>query len=846
MPQRLPALGLKLCIARKDQRRVVAGGAEIFAMRLDAGDAEARHAALSGAEQVAFAAQPQILLGDAKTVLAVAQNGEARLGGFPQRRLVQKQAGRMPRPAADAAAQLMQLRQPETFRVLDDHDGCFRHVDADFDHRGGDQELCLTGGKALHRSVLVGAFHPPVHQIDACPEGFAQLGKTRLGGSEIDLFRLVDQRADPIDALAFVERAADRRLDLGDPRQRNGAGVDGLAAGRLLAQFGHVHVAEISEHQRARNRRRGKHQHVHRVALLRQRQPLVHAEAVLFVDDGQGEIVERHLVLKQRMGAEQQVDVAEREPVEDFRARAAALAPGEDGDVEACGLGQRRDGGEMLAGEQLGRRHERRLPAGLDHRRRGEQRHHRLAGADIALQQPQHALGQSEIVDDVVERLLLRMGERIGQAFQDARAQGSGDGGAAAGLAAHMCAQQRQRQLAGEQFVIGKPRPGQTLGRHVVRLMRPMQIAQRVGEGGKALARDPRPVLPFRQTGQAGQRTVHCAPHIAQCQALGERIDRLHQRQLGKARFVDHPVRMHHLQHAVVKFGSAGDEAQLARRQELLQVVLARVEKCERQRAGVVAGDDPVGRARPVRRRRTVLLDGHRHRDDRAGLHIAQLGAGAPVDSAGRQMKQQVDDTRRRAIEQPLVKLLELRPDAGKAGERGEEGVEQVRPHGHDCSGFRGRAASIALFITGLIPVIPLRRTPCVPKRDGRNKSGHDKWEVALYITPARPRPGFWRWSEPMSGTRLSSDGLDERRRRLLFRSWHRGIREMDFILGRFADAHLPTLTDVELDEYERWLLVPDQQIYAWVNGSQTAPTEVDTALFGKLRAFHSRGPADR
>jgi antitoxin CptB len=97
-----------------------------------------------------------------------------------------------------------------------------------------------------------------------------------------------------------------------------------------------------------------------------------------------------------------------------------------------------------------------------------------------------------------------------------------------------------------------------------------------------------------------------------------------------------------------------------------------------------------------------------------------------------------------------------------------------------------------------------------------------------------------------MTGTRLSSDGLDERRRRLLFRSWHRGIREMDFVLGRFADAHLPTLSDAELDEYERWLLVPDQQIYAWVNGSQTAPAEVETALFGKLRAFHSRGPADQ
>ena len=90
-----------------------------------------------------------------------------------------------------------------------------------------------------------------------------------------------------------------------------------------------------------------------------------------------------------------------------------------------------------------------------------------------------------------------------------------------------------------------------------------------------------------------------------------------------------------------------------------------------------------------------------------------------------------------------------------------------------------------------------------------------------------------------MSGTQISSEGLDERRRRLLFRSWHRGIREMDFVLGRFADAHIANLSDAELDEYERWLLLPDQQIYSWVNGQQAAPAEVDTALFGKLRAFH-------
>ncbi len=85
----------------------------------------------------------------------------------------------------------------------------------------------------------------------------------------------------------------------------------------------------------------------------------------------------------------------------------------------------------------------------------------------------------------------------------------------------------------------------------------------------------------------------------------------------------------------------------------------------------------------------------------------------------------------------------------------------------------------------------------------------------------------------------LSSEGLDGRRRRLLFRCRHRGIREMDFVLGRFADAELQTLGDGELDELETWLDIPDQQIFAWVNGSEPAPAEMNTALFRKLCAFH-------
>lgn len=94
--------------------------------------------------------------------------------------------------------------------------------------------------------------------------------------------------------------------------------------------------------------------------------------------------------------------------------------------------------------------------------------------------------------------------------------------------------------------------------------------------------------------------------------------------------------------------------------------------------------------------------------------------------------------------------------------------------------------------------------------------------------------------------TELSSEGLDARKRRLLFRCRHRGIREMDFVLGRFADAELPRLSDAELDVLESWLDIPDQQIFAWVNGSEPTPLEVDTPMFRRLGDFHRAASAPK
>jgi antitoxin CptB len=93
-----------------------------------------------------------------------------------------------------------------------------------------------------------------------------------------------------------------------------------------------------------------------------------------------------------------------------------------------------------------------------------------------------------------------------------------------------------------------------------------------------------------------------------------------------------------------------------------------------------------------------------------------------------------------------------------------------------------------------------------------------------------------------MTGIGRSSEGLDVRRRRLLFRAWHRGMREMDLILGRFADTAVVGLTDAELAEFERLLDVPDRELLAWVTGELAIPDQHDGPLFQRLREVQLSG----
>ena len=93
----------------------------------------------------------------------------------------------------------------------------------------------------------------------------------------------------------------------------------------------------------------------------------------------------------------------------------------------------------------------------------------------------------------------------------------------------------------------------------VVRFGGAVQMAQRRRKGRQPFARHPGFILPFRQIGQMFKRAIYCAPDISEREAFRQRVNRLDQRQRGKAGFIHDAVGMNHLQHAVVEFGSAGD-----------------------------------------------------------------------------------------------------------------------------------------------------------------------------------------------------------------------------------------------------------------------------------------------
>lgn len=82
---------------------------------------------------------------------------------------------------------------------------------------------------------------------------------------------------------------------------------------------------------------------------------------------------------------------------------------------------------------------------------------------------------------------------------------------------------------------------------------------------------------------------------------------------------------------------------------------------------------------------------------------------------------------------------------------------------------------------------------------------------------------------------------MDARRKRILFRAQHCGMKENDIILGGFAEARIAGLADADLDDFEALLKLPDNDVYEWVSGRSAPPAEFDTPLLRMILAFNDR-----
>ena len=79
---------------------------------------------------------------------------------------------------------------------------------------------------------------------------------------------------------------------------------------------------------------------------------------------------------------------------------------------------------------------------------------------------------------------------------------------------------------------------------------------------------------------------------------------------------------------------------------------------------------------------------------------------------------------------------------------------------------------------------------------------------------------------------------LENKRKRLIFRSWHRGTREMDIIMGSFADRHIPEFSESQLSEYDDILSLNDPDLYNWYTQKEDVPANLDTEVMGLLLSF--------
>ena len=382
----------------------------------EVGDAQFGYAALAHAEELAGAAQAQVLLGKSEAVVVGLEDFQPLLGGLAGIGAEHVAVG-LVLAASDTAPELVELREAEAVGVLDYHDGGVGYVDADLDDGGGDQDVQFVVAEAAHGLILLCWLHCAVDEAqtlvgkDLAAQAFVLDG----GGFGGQCFGLLDQGADDERLPTLRDLMGDERVRLVAPCAAAPARDDLLPTGRQLVDGGNIQIAVEREGQRARDGRRGHDQHVRVIAFLAQSVALLHAEAVLLIDDDEAEPLEVHIFLNQGVGA----NGNHRLPAFEGGASHAALlrlhTAGQQHGANAEGGQHLADAAGVLLGQDFGRGHDRALEAVERGQEKRGGRDRRFAGADIALQEAAHGAILRQIAANLHDDALLSLGEAEGQ-----------------------------------------------------------------------------------------------------------------------------------------------------------------------------------------------------------------------------------------------------------------------------------------------------------------------------------------------------------------------------------------------------------------------------------------------
>ena len=210
------------------------------------------------------------------------------------------------RAAADAAPQLMQLRQTKPIGVLDEHHRGIGHIHSHFDNRGGKQNPNFIVSETSHHPLLLLRAEPSVQQLHVVRrkdglQPLAFLSHRFEAGRRI---AFLHARKDDVSLAAFGDFLPDERMDFRQLRRAAHEGADLPAPRRQLVEDRMVKIPVDSQSQGTWDRRGRHHQQMWIVAFTHQVLALGHPKLVLLVDQDEPEVGQLECRLDQGMRAD--------------------------------------------------------------------------------------------------------------------------------------------------------------------------------------------------------------------------------------------------------------------------------------------------------------------------------------------------------------------------------------------------------------------------------------------------------------------------------------------------------------------------------------------------------------